>query len=109
VSAGSTLPRVGGAPDREAEGSPRPISLLVALPEIVSTIPAEDRELAERFGHMTAEGAVTDIDLTHEIIGRLVASRRPTVSLALQALAADGRLIRREDGRWELDPGAMSP
>ena len=69
---------------------------------------AEDRvialfaDLAERFGHVTADGILIDLPLSHEIIGRVVASRRPTVTIALQQLAADGVLERLEDGRWKL-------
>jgi CRP-like cAMP-binding protein len=58
---------------------------------------------------MTPEGALIDLDLTHQIIGGLVGSCRPTVTIALHALAADGLLVRREDMRWALDPNAMSP
>jgi CRP/FNR family transcriptional regulator, cyclic AMP receptor protein len=69
---------------------------------------AEDRvialfaDLAERFGHVTADGILIDLPLSHEIIGRLIGSRRPTVTIALQQLAADGVLERLEDNRWKL-------
>jgi CRP/FNR family transcriptional regulator, cyclic AMP receptor protein len=69
---------------------------------------AEDRvsalfaDLAERFGHMTADGIMIDLPLTHEIIGGLIGSRRPTVTLALQKLASDGVLERLQDNRWKL-------
>lgn len=81
---------------------------MLHLPRIEDRIVALFSDLAERFGHMTPEGAVIDLDLTHEEIGRLVASRRPTVTLAVQALAADGVLVRRDDARWALDPDAIS-
>ena len=69
---------------------------------------AEDRilalftDLAERFGRVTPEGIVIDLPLTHDLIGRLTASRRPTVSLALLALDDAGALSRRDDGSWKL-------
>jgi CRP/FNR family transcriptional regulator, cyclic AMP receptor protein len=69
---------------------------------------AEDRvialfaDLAERFGHVTADGILIDLPLSHEIIGRVVASRRPTVTIALRQLAADGVLERLADNRWKL-------
>jgi CRP/FNR family transcriptional regulator, cyclic AMP receptor protein len=68
---------------------------------------AEDRvialftDLAERFGHVTADGIVIDLPLTHDIVGGLVASHRPTVTVAVQRLASDG-LLERLDGRWKL-------
>jgi CRP/FNR family transcriptional regulator, cyclic AMP receptor protein len=69
---------------------------------------AEDRvialftDLAERFGHVTADGILIDMPLSHEIIGRLIGSRRPTVTIALQQLDSDGVLQRLEDNRWKL-------
>lgn len=39
--------------------------------------------------------------------GALVGSRRPTVSLALQALDSDGVLSRLEDDRWKLAHGSI--
>ena len=75
---------------------------------------AEDRlialfsDLAERFGHIAADGILIDLPLTHEIIGGLVASRRPTVSLALQQLASTGVIARLEGDRWKLDPSILA-
>ena len=82
---------------------------MLHLPRIEDRIIALFSDLAERFGHMSPEGAIVDLDLTHEVIGRLVGSRRSTVTLALQSLAASGTLDRREDGRWALDAKAISP
>jgi CRP-like cAMP-binding protein len=45
---------------------------------------------------------VLDLPLTHELIGRMVGARRPTVSLALAELAQAGTLVRRLDGAWVL-------
>lgn len=64
--------------------------------------------LAGRWGRTTAEGIVVPLTLTHEALGRLIGARRPTVTLALKALADAGRLQRRGDGGWTL-PGAPSP
>ena len=64
-------------------------------------------DLAQRFGRMTPEGIVIELPLTHQIIGDLVGSRRPTVSLALQSLAEGGVLKRLDDGRWHLATGAV--
>ena len=64
-------------------------------------------DLAERFGRVTADGVLIDVAVTHELIGGLVGSRRPTVSLALQALDAQGMLERTPDKRWLLAQRAL--
>jgi CRP-like cAMP-binding protein len=56
--------------------------------------------LAERWGRVTAHGVAIRLSLTHEALARLVGARRPTVTLALKVLAADGRVQRRNDGAW---------
>ena len=57
-------------------------------------------DLAERCGRVTRDGILIDIPLTHELIGRLVAAQRPTVTLALADLARAGTLrrVEGEDG-----------
>lgn len=57
-------------------------------------------DLGERCGRMTTDGVVVDINLTHDIIGRLVGAQRPTVTLALQTLAGAGSLCRAGKDRW---------
>jgi hypothetical protein len=42
------------------------------------------------------------LPLSHSALGRLVGARRPTVSLALKELGAQGLVGRREDGAWLL-------
>jgi CRP/FNR family transcriptional regulator, cyclic AMP receptor protein len=78
------------------------------LPRVEERITALFSDLSERFGHVTPEGIVIAVQLTHETIGGLVGSRRPTVSLALRSLAGDGRL-RRVDERWLLTRDTLSP
>lgn len=58
--------------------------------------------LADRWGAVTADGIVVPLRLTHEALGRLVGARRPTITLALRALASDDRLRRDGEGRWLL-------
>ncbi len=79
------------------------------LPRVEDRIVALCAELAERLGRMTSDGIVIDLPLTHQAIGELVGSRRPTVSLALQRLGEDGVLERRDDSRWYLAPCAAPP
>jgi CRP/FNR family transcriptional regulator, cyclic AMP receptor protein len=58
--------------------------------------------LAERWGRVTGEGVVVPLTLSHRLLGELVGARRPTVTVALTALARDGRLVRRPDATWLL-------
>src|SRR3712207_6988597 len=59
--------------------------------------------LGERWGRMSPAGVVVPLSLTHEAIGRLAGAERPTVSLALTALADAGVVLRREDGAFVLE------
>ena len=58
--------------------------------------------LADRWGHVTPEGVVVPVPLTHEMIGRLVGAHRPSVTSALGELQRAGTVTRRDDG-WLLD------
>jgi CRP-like cAMP-binding protein len=51
--------------------------------------------LAESWGRVTPGGTVLPLALTHETLGALVGARRPTVTLALGALADRGALLRQ--------------
>jgi hypothetical protein len=58
--------------------------------------------LADRWGHVTPDGVVVPVPLTHEMIGRLVGAHRPSVTSALGELQRAGSVTRRDDG-WLLD------
>lgn len=58
--------------------------------------------LSEQYGHVSAEGVVVGLRLTHEALGRLIGAQRPTVTLALKALRGRGSVQRRPDGSWLL-------
>jgi CRP/FNR family transcriptional regulator, cyclic AMP receptor protein len=60
-------------------------------------------DLAERFGQVTSDGIVIDVELTHALIGQLIGSRRPTISAALEQLSTTGTLTRTIDDRWMLN------
>jgi len=77
------------------------------LPRVEQRLLALFWLLAERWGRVTPSGIVVPIALTHETLGRMVGARRPTVSLALKQLAADGSVARRPDGSWLLDRDAL--
>jgi CRP/FNR family transcriptional regulator, cyclic AMP receptor protein len=55
--------------------------------------------LAEERGRVGVDGVTVDLPLTHAGIGRLIGAKRPTVSLALKALAAEG-LVEGRRGCW---------
>jgi CRP/FNR family cyclic AMP-dependent transcriptional regulator len=57
--------------------------------------------LADRWGHVTPDGVVVPVPLTHEMIGKLVGAHRPSVTSALGELGRSGVLERRGDG-WLL-------
>jgi CRP/FNR family transcriptional regulator, cyclic AMP receptor protein len=72
------------------------------LPRVEDRVLAFFWQLADRWGIVRPEGVVIRLSLTHELIGRLVAAKRPTVSLALSTLAVDGLLARDAVGAWTL-------
>jgi CRP/FNR family transcriptional regulator, cyclic AMP receptor protein len=81
---------------------------MLHLPRTEDRIKLLFADLAERFGRMTADGILIDLSLTHKIIGGLVGSRRPSVSLALHTLASDGLLTRVGPDRWVVAPTAIN-
>jgi CRP-like cAMP-binding protein len=85
----------------QAHGASMHLAML-HLPRAEDRIIALFTDLAERFGRVTTDAILIDLPLTHDLIGRLVASRRPTVSLALTALDDQGLLGKHDDKRWRL-------
>jgi hypothetical protein len=82
---------------------------LLAVQAVIGHLPlAEHRallmlsHLANRWGRVTPGGVLLPLPLTHQLIGKLIAARRSTVTLALSPLEADGSLVRLEDGSWLL-------
>jgi hypothetical protein len=63
-------------------------------------------QLASRWGRVSPEGIVLPLPLTHGVLGQLSASRRPTATLAAQALENDGLVRRLDDGTWVLTRAA---
>jgi CRP/FNR family transcriptional regulator, cyclic AMP receptor protein len=58
--------------------------------------------MAERWGHVTSDGVVVPIRVTHKMLADMVGARRPSVTSALAHLAPDGLAARRSDGAWLL-------
>ena len=77
------------------------------LPRVEERLLAMMWLLAERWGRVSPEGVLVPLKLGHEVLGRLVGARRPTISLALKGLSADGKLTRRPDGTWLVDPATQ--
>jgi CRP/FNR family transcriptional regulator, cyclic AMP receptor protein len=75
---------------------------IMALPRVEQRILGIFWQLAERWGTVRSEGVVVELAITHELIGQLIGAQRPTVSLALQALAGEGLLQRTSRGAWIL-------
>jgi CRP/FNR family transcriptional regulator, cyclic AMP receptor protein len=66
--------------------------------------------LADRWGRVTKEGVVVELELTHGLLSRLTCLRRPTVSLTLKELEATGELTRISRSSWLLrgtEPGTV--
>jgi CRP-like cAMP-binding protein len=86
----------------------------LALGHAVSHLPRADARLlvlfwllAERWGSVGPDGITVELPLTHATLAMLVGVRRPSVSLALQRLAAAGLLTRLGRDRWLLTRDAV--
>jgi CRP/FNR family cyclic AMP-dependent transcriptional regulator len=75
---------------------------IAQLPRVEDRLEATFWDLADRWGHVTRSGIHVPLRLTHEVLARLVGGRRPTISLALAALAERQILRRDADGSWLL-------
>jgi CRP/FNR family transcriptional regulator, cyclic AMP receptor protein len=51
--------------------------------------------LADRWGKVTAEGVHLDLELTHDLIARMIGAHRTSVTLALHKLSDEGRIARK--------------
>jgi CRP/FNR family transcriptional regulator, cyclic AMP receptor protein len=58
--------------------------------------------VATMWGKVTLDGVVVPFHFTHQELADIVGSRRPTVTAALRALEAQGRLRREQVDRWVL-------
>jgi len=58
--------------------------------------------LADRWGRVCRDGVLVPLPLTHELIGRLIGARRPSVSTALKQLEREGSIVRAHSGGWLL-------
>jgi CRP/FNR family cyclic AMP-dependent transcriptional regulator len=81
----------------------------LAMQGLITHLPrAEDRllmvlwHLASRWGRVTPDGVVMPLQLTHDLLGQLIAARRSTVTLAVRNGEQHGWLLRGHDGSWVL-------
>jgi hypothetical protein len=58
--------------------------------------------LAERWGHVTPDGVLLRLRLSHEVLGQLVGCQRASVTTALRHIEETGLLVRRADATWLL-------
>lgn len=85
------------------------------LPRVGDRLVAMLWSLAERWGHVRADAVHLPLAMTHDLLGRLVGARRPTVSVALSVLAEKGLVTRQPDRTWLLQstggdvPGTALP
>jgi CRP/FNR family transcriptional regulator, cyclic AMP receptor protein len=76
--------------------------VLAQMPRVDERLHVLFWHLADRWGRVTSEGVVLPLKLSHELLGALIGAQRPTVTLALGALAERGAVIRRPDRTWLL-------
>ncbi len=73
------------------------------VPRLEARVLATLWALADRWGHVSPEGVVVDLPkLTHDMIARMVAARRPSVTTGIRHLRELGLLESGSNGRWIL-------
>jgi hypothetical protein len=77
---------------------------IAGLPRVEQRVLALFWHLADRWGIVRPDGVRVELALTYALIGHLVAAQRPTVSLALQALAEGWAPQTRADRRVAAAP-----
>jgi CRP/FNR family transcriptional regulator, cyclic AMP receptor protein len=105
LDASRCWPRLGGRLLAQAitqTGDAAAHQAISQLPRVGDRLLALFWHLADRWGHVLADGVRIDLPLTHETIGRLIGARRPTITLGLRALRSEGLLQRHADGGWLL-------
>ncbi len=92
----------------DAQREQQAIAAIRSLPRVGDRIEALFSRAARRWGRVTPHGLTVELAISHEDLGHLVGSRRPTVSLALKELRAQGRLERLDPANWLLPQGRVS-
>ena len=79
---------------------------IAQLPRVEIRLLALLWHLAGTWGRVTSDGVVVPFALTHEMLGQFVGAERPTVTLAVGHLDAEGMIARLDDKTWLLRPGS---
>src|SRR3954470_2739935 len=82
-----------------------------SMPRVDARVQALLWHLADRWGHVTLDGVVVPVRLTHDMIGRLGGAHRPSVTTPLSELTRAGRTSRLPHA-WLLQgdpPAAAAP
>jgi CRP-like cAMP-binding protein len=77
------------------------IMAIVHYPRIDTRIHMLFWHLAARWGHVTPDGTVLPLPITHALLAEMIGSRRPTVTKALAQLTDEG-LVTQLRGGWLL-------
>jgi CRP/FNR family cyclic AMP-dependent transcriptional regulator len=77
------------------------IMAIVHYPRVDTRVHMLFWHLAARWGHVTPEGTVLPLPVTHALLAEMIGSRRPTVTKALAQLADEG-LVTQLRGGWLL-------
>jgi CRP/FNR family transcriptional regulator, cyclic AMP receptor protein len=72
------------------------------LPRIQDRLLAWFGHVAEEWGEPAGDGVTVPFPFTDQTLGRCLGAPRPTVTLAVQHLAEEQLLRRRDDGSWLL-------
>jgi CRP/FNR family cyclic AMP-dependent transcriptional regulator len=75
------------------------IATIPLLPERLMTLLWH---LADRWGRVEPGGVVVPLRLSHQLLAELACAQRPSVTVALQRLVAEGRVARTAAGGWLL-------
>jgi CRP-like cAMP-binding protein len=77
-------------------------SLVMASPVVEDRLLLAFALLGERWGTVNHNGVLLKLPLTHALLATLCGVRRPSVTIALGALEAEGVLTRAAGGEWLL-------
>jgi hypothetical protein len=78
--------------------------VICQLPRVDDRVLAMLWLMSESWGQVTPSGVRLPMTLTHETLGALVGAARPTVTLALRKLTADGAIVHQDAGWLLLEP-----
>jgi CRP-like cAMP-binding protein len=77
-------------------------ALIVSCPLVEERLMLLFALLGERWGKVTPAGVVLSLPLTHRTLAHLCGARRPSVTVSLRTLRAEGVVERTPDNGWLL-------